>query len=65
MNVLWDPEKAETNIRKHRIRFSDAELVFYDPMALESEEQFVDDEQRFVSVGSDSIGRVLVVVYVY
>ena len=65
MNVLWDPEKAEANFRKHRIRFSDGELVFYDPMALEIEEQFVDDEQRFVSVGSDSIGRVLVVVYVY
>ena len=65
MVVLWDPEKAKTNFRKHRIRFSDADFVFYDPMALVIEEQLVDGEQRFVSVGTDSIGRILVVVYSY
>ncbi len=65
MDVLWDPEKAKTNFRKHRIRFSDADFVFYDPMALVIEEQLVDGEQRFVSVGTDSIGRILVVVYSY
>jgi len=65
MNVFWDPGKAKTNFQKHRIRFSDAEFVFYDPMALEIEEQLVNGEQRFVSVGSDSIGRILVVVYAY
>ena len=65
MNVLWDPEKAKINFRKHRIRFSDAEFIFYDPIALEIEEQLVDDEHRFVSVGSDSIGRILIVVYAY
>ena len=65
MDVLWDPEKTKTNFRKHRIRFSDADFVFYDPMALVIEEQLVDGEQRFVSVGTDSIGRILVVVYSY
>ncbi len=65
MNVLWDPEKAKTNFQKHGIRFSDAEFVFYDPMAIEIEEQLVDGERRFVSVGSDSIGRILIIVYVY
>ena len=65
MNVVWDPVKAKTNFRKHRIRFSDAEFVLFDPMTLEIEEQFVNGEQRFVSVGSDAIGRILVVVYAY
>ena len=65
MDVFWDPEKAKTNFRKHRIRFSDADFVFYDPMALVIEEQLVDGEQRFVSVGTDSIGRILVVIYSY
>ena len=65
MDVVWDTVKAETNFRKHRIRFSDAEFVFYDPMTLAIEDQLVDGEQRFVSVGSDSIGRILIVVYVY
>jgi hypothetical protein len=32
-------------------------------MALTIEDQDFDQEQRFVSVGSDAIGRILVVVY--
>jgi uncharacterized DUF497 family protein len=63
MSVLWDPKKAETNYRKHKIRFCDAETVLSDPMALTIEDQDVDQEQRFVSVGSDAMGRILVVVY--
>ncbi|CDG97897.1 Putative toxin-antitoxin system, toxin component (fragment) [Xenorhabdus bovienii str. puntauvense] len=27
----WDPAKAETNYRKHGIRFEEAALVFDDP----------------------------------
>ena len=65
MKVTWDPQKAETNLKKHRIRFSDAETVLFDPMALTIEDQDVEGERRFVSVGSDALGRVLVVVYTY
>lgn len=65
MKVTWDPQKAERNLKKHRIRFSDAETVLFDPMALTIEDQDVEGERRFVSVGSDALGRVLVVVYTY
>lgn len=65
MGPSWDPQKAETNLKKHRIRFSDAETVLFDPMALTIEDQDVEGERRFVSVGSDALGRVLVVVYTY
>ena len=65
MKVTWDPQKAETNLKKHRIRFSDAETVLFDPMALTIEDQDVEGERRFVSVGSNALGRVLVVVYTY
>jgi uncharacterized DUF497 family protein len=34
MDVVWDPEKARTNLKKHGIRFSDAEIVLLDPNAL-------------------------------
>lgn len=40
-HVTWDPNKAETNFKKHGIRFSDAELVLYDPFAMTTEEQVV------------------------
>ena len=63
MQITWDPKKAETNLRKHRVRFSDAETVLYDLMALTLREQGRSGEQRFVTVGSDAIGRLVVVVY--
>jgi hypothetical protein len=65
MEIRWDPQKAEANYRKHRIRFSDAETVLFDPMTLTIEDQIIDQEQRFFSVGSDALGRILVIVYAY
>ena len=65
MEIKWNPQKAEANFRKHKIRFSDAESVLFDPMALTIEDQIIDQEQRFLSVGSDAFGRILVIVYAY
>ena len=65
MKVTWDPAKAESNLRKHKIRFSDAEAVLFDPMALTIEDETVQSEERFVSVGADAFNRVVVVVYTY
>lgn len=65
MEIRWDPQKAEANFRKHKIRFSDAESVLFDPMALTIEDQTIDQEQRLLSVGSDALGRILVIVYTY
>ena len=65
MDIVWNPKKAETNFRKHGVRFSDVETVLFDPLALTLEYQDVDGEQRFVSLGSDAIGRINVTVYTY
>ena len=65
MTIAWDPKKAESNFRKHKIRFSDAEAVLFDPMALTIEDKSAQGEQRFVSIGSDTLNRVVVVVYTY
>jgi uncharacterized DUF497 family protein len=65
MKITWDPAKAESNFRKHKIRFSDAEAVLFDPMALTIEDETAEVEQRFVSVGADALNRVVVVVYTY
>ena len=65
MRVGWDPQKARSNHRKHGIRFSDAEMVLFDPHALTREDTEARGEQRFVSVGTDSAGRILVVVYTH
>ena len=61
--IGWDPEKAKSNFRKHRIRFSDAEMILSDPNALTREDIDAEGEQRLVTAGMDALGRVLVVVY--
>ena len=65
MDVVWDPEKARLNLKKHGVRFSDAEMVFFDPHALTREDTDTEHEQRFVTIGMDSCERVLVAVYAY
>ena len=65
MDVVWDPEKAKSDLKKHGVRFSDAEMVLSDPNALTKEDTDTEHEQRFVTVGMDSCGRILVAAYTY
>jgi len=65
MGYQWDPNKAALNLRNHGIDFADAVGVFEDDWALTLEEQEVRGEQRFVSIGMDFLGRVILVVYTY
>ena len=39
MKITFDPKKAASNFRKHGVRFSDAESVLFDPMALTREDR--------------------------
>ena len=65
MSYQWDPKKAVSNLKNHGIDFADAVGVFEDDWTLTIEEQEVEGEQRFVSIGMDFLGRVLTVVYTY
>lgn len=62
MGFEWDERKAKANLRKHRIDFADAVGVLEDPLAVTILDE-TSDEERFVTVGSDILGRILVVVY--
>jgi len=60
------PNKAESNVRKHGVRFSEALNVFYDDDAITiGDEESDSNEQRFVTLGIGNKGRALVVVYCY
>ena len=61
----WDPSKARLNLRKHGISFADAVASLEDEGALTMRDPFSDDEERWVTMGRDSLGRVLVVVYTW
>lgn len=65
MNCQWDPQKAASNLEKHGVDFADAVGVLEDEWALTLKEEEVEGEQRFVTMGTDFLGRVLVVVYTY
>ena len=64
MGYEWDPDKAKQNIRKHGIAFADAVSVFFDDSAITVEDNNP-DEVRFVTLGMDAFGHVLVVVYTW
>ena len=57
----WDPKKAGTNLRKHGVRFADAVSVLQNERAITVPEQS-SDEERWITLGIDSMGRILVVV---
>ncbi len=65
MDYQWDPEKAVSNLAKHGVDFADAVGVFEDEWALTIKEEHVEGEQRFATLGTDFLERVLVVVYTY
>jgi uncharacterized DUF497 family protein len=61
----WGPAKAQSNQEVHGVDFADAEGVFEDVRALTIEDNNSEGEQRFVTIGLDFLGRLLVVVYTY
>jgi uncharacterized DUF497 family protein len=60
----WDPAKAEENLAKHAVAFTEAMTVFGDPLELViADPDHSVDEQRFLSIGLSAAGRLLVVSY--
>jgi uncharacterized DUF497 family protein len=56
----WDQSKASANRRKHGVDFADVVGVFENPLALTAADAFR-SEERFVTLGQDFLGRLLVV----
>jgi uncharacterized DUF497 family protein len=62
----WDPKKAASNLRKHKVSFEDAQTVFSDERALLiNDPDHSEAEERFVLLGLSSTMRLLVVVHCY
>lgn len=64
MDLEWDRRKAATNLHKHGIDFADAATVLHDEQALTFRDRRA-VEDRFVSLGMDALGRILVVVFAW
>jgi len=47
----WDPAKAASNLRKHRVSFELAMRVFSDPFALSEQDRIEGGERRWQTLG--------------
>lgn len=65
MDFQWDKEKALSNLAKHAVDFADAVGIFEDQSALTLEKQIVGREDRYITLGMDFLGHILIVIYTY
>jgi uncharacterized protein len=62
MDFAWDGAKAARNLEKHGVSFHEAGTVFGDPFAITYyDPDHSDDEDRFLTFGHSSQGRLLAV----
>lgn len=63
MEFEWDPRKADANLKKHGVSFTEAAEAFYDPNAIEFLDDVAsDNEVRFQLIGISKV-RLLFVGY--
>ena len=65
MDFEWDEEKAKENLEKHGVDFADAVTAFEDMMALTMPDPASEEEERFVTLGTDALERLLVIAYTW
>jgi uncharacterized protein len=64
MQFEWDPSKARQNLKKHGVSFDEAVTAFYDPLSATFDDPDHSlEEQRHVTIGFSSKGRLLVVAH--
>lgn len=61
----WDTEKAEANFAKHGVRFADAVSALGDEMAVTIRDPYSEEEERWITLGMDTVARLLVVIYTW
>ena len=63
MGFEFDSAKATLNLKRHGVSFAHAEQALRDLSAVTIEDPDARGEQRFISLGMDALGRILVVVH--
>jgi uncharacterized DUF497 family protein len=63
MSPEFDPEKNAANIAKHGVSLADGDGVLLDPLAVTIEDSAALDELRWITVGANSLGLLMVVVW--
>jgi uncharacterized protein len=63
VSVNFDPKKDAANTKKHGVSLSEGDGVLSDPLALTVEDESAEGEQRFVTIGMNLFGALMVVVH--
>ena len=63
MEIEWDSDKADSNLKKHGVSFEEAATALLDPMALAQEDAASIGEPRWILIGMSAQMRLLTVVY--
>ena len=63
MSPTFDPEKNAANIAKHGVSLAQGDSVLHDPLALTIEDDSAQLEVRWVTIGMNSFGALMVVVW--
>ena len=64
MRWTWDPEKAKTNLAKHKVSFELAERALGDPLCISVPDPYP-NEERWRTLGSPSANGVVVLYVVH
>ena len=60
----WDNDKAKTNLKKHRVSFSEAATVLRDRLSITIyDPDHSDAEDRYLTIGTSVSGRFLMVAH--
>jgi uncharacterized DUF497 family protein len=63
MSPEFDPRKNAANVAKHGISLSGGDGVLRDPLGITIEDESSQGEMRQVTIGMNSLGMVMVVVW--
>ena len=63
MSAEFDPKKDASNVKKHGVSLSEGDGVLNDPLGLTVEDDLAEGEQRFVTIGMNAFGSLMVVVH--
>ena len=65
LQFTWDPQKAASNLRKHKVGFPEGATAFADPLSLTiPDPDHSVGEERFVLIGQSERRRLVVVAHV-
>ncbi len=63
MPATFDPKKDAANLKNYGVSLAEGDGVLSDPLAVTIEDESAEEEQRFVTLGANTFGSLMVVVW--